>query len=104
MRHVGRRCQPRLGFKGDIELFSDGKSYTPDRDGSSNISEGGLGIPRLNLPLFTRLKVFIGLPGQCGKKQTLMLDAEVAWRKLSKTGVRFTTPTPPALRQYLAQH
>ena len=100
---AGRRSQPRLGFRGDIELFSDGQRHAPGRGCPSDISEGGLGLSRLNLPLFTPLKVFISLPESCGQPRTVMLDAEVAWRRLSRSGVRFTEPPPPALRRYLQQ-
>jgi hypothetical protein len=95
---TGRRIETRLPFDaGRIDLLYDGEllSTTTTR----NLSWGGVCFGRLNIPVCSPVKVFIELPAG----ETVMLDGEVAWRRLGGTGVCFTQEPPPALASYLHQ-
>ena len=91
---LGRRMELRVPFAaGKTDVAFAGELLSPR---THNLSSGGICFGQLNVPICSAVKVFIELPGQ-----TVMLDGEVAWRKLSGTGVCFTQPPPPALAEYL---
>jgi hypothetical protein len=96
----GRRRKLRLPFRTKVELAGrDGLLDEPCW--SSDLSEGGVGLKASKLPVFTPVKVFLQIPDTSGGDRTVMLEGEIAWRRVGRTGVRFRDPVPERLRTFI---
>ena len=105
-RKSDRRIQLRVPYRGSVELVSDGRLFGNDNN-LRNISEGGVALDAVNVPVSSHLKVFVPLPQRPGgAKRMIMMQGEVVWRDDVMVGIRFVDPPPDnveVLRQFISE-
>lgn len=89
MDDIDRREHARVPFVVPVNLFHDRKTlkgyWTHD------VSEGGMRMEFLPVPINSTVKVLVPLPTGSEDKHCL-LDGEVVWRNFRSTGIRFVNP------------
>jgi hypothetical protein len=100
-----RRTHPRVILKTEVDCICEDKHLRGRR--AYDISEGGMRLELVELPVRTPVKVVLPIPQPHGDKSLVcLLDGQVAWRRLNATGVRFSNKEGAAIglvRQYVRQ-
>jgi hypothetical protein len=90
-RRADRRVFARVPLEVNVDIASedDEERWVVSRD----ISEGGMRLGFVSLPTYTPLQLTFALPekGEEEAPPPFVVQCEVAWRRMSSTGIRFST-------------
>lgn len=96
-----RRSLRRKDYRAQVQIVCGDEVLEPAR-WARNLSEGGLGLDRVNVPTFSQVVVFMPIPDDNGDTRTVILEGELAWRRIGSAGIRFSEPPPPEVLDFLA--
>lgn len=96
-----RRVLRRKDYRAQVEIVCGDEVLEPAR-WTRDLSAGGLGLDRVNVPTFSSVVVFMPIPDGNGDTRTVILEGELAWRRLGSAGIRFNAPPPPEVLDFLA--
>jgi hypothetical protein len=100
-----RRSHPRAPLKVQVDLLHDEQTI-PGR-WTTDISQGGVRMQFLGVPIHSPVKLMIRLPqGPMREDHVCVLQGEIAWRTLRSTGISFVDPPEEELlklRTYVHQ-
>lgn len=94
MEDIDRREYRRVPFVVPVNLFHERRTlkgyWTHD------VSEGGMRMEFLPVPIRSTIKVLVPLPAG-SEDRHFLLDGEVVWRNFKSTGIRFVNPPDDVL-------
>ena len=91
---IDRREYERVPFVVPINLVHERKTFRGYW--TNDVSEGGMRLEFLPVPMNSRVKVLVPLPTGDADRHCLV-DAEVIWRNFKSTGIRFINPPDDVL-------
>ena len=98
---TSRRTRRRKDYRAQVQIVCGEELVGPPR-WTRDLSAGGIGLDRVDVPTFSQVLVFLPLPDGSGETRTVIVEGELAWRRLGGTGIRFCEPPPAEVLAFLA--